>query len=260
MLRRLNYTGRKKIPQAQVGITLRGKEQRTFTVAWKDLKLPESGVVYVEAYSSGSPTVMRFPWGTVGKPFPPSDPVLADVTGDTVSFDLKVVDESESVGRLLGICRGIRPRGPDAAPDETAGRQSLLPVNPIDLGDEVWRVTFMHDRPWLDVNNRIPGIMDIVRSDARFFALVFPAVIRRVLIHVVIVDEILTAEDDATDWQSLWLRWGIYWHPDNADPPDGEEDVVGRLSWIDDVAESFCKRHTVAAKLLEAMQPEGASR
>lgn len=260
MRKRLNYTGRKKIPQRLVSVSLRKTEPRSFGVEWDNLKLPPSGAVYVEAYSSGSPTVMRFPWGTVGSPAPPAETSLTDVDGESVSFDLKVVDESESIGRLLGVCRNIRPRAPDEAVDEQSGRLSILPVNPVDLGDRVWRMSFAHDWPWLEVNNQIPGIMELVRHDQRFFALVFPEIVRRILVEIVLTRGISRPDDTESEWQSLWLRWGIHWHPDGISPEEDEDAVDAKVEWIERVVESFCRRHAVRDKFMQSLLLEASTK
>lgn len=253
MRRRLNYTDRKRIPQNLVSIA-RGKgDPATFAVDWKDLGLPASGSVYVEAYSSGSATVLRFPWGTVGTPRPPSAPKLTEIGGENVCFDLKVVDETQSVGRILGSCRKIRPRADGGT--EGSGRQSILPVNPIDLGEQVWRISFAHDWPWLEVNKRVPGIMEFVRTDIRFGALVFPHAIRQILTEIVLNVGVIRPEDTDAEWQASWLRWGMHWHPDrDAAPDDDDDDKSGKMDWIETVVESFCKRYQTASMFGSAMQ------
>lgn len=128
----------------------------------------------------------------------------------------------------------------------------LLPVNADDLGDEVWRLKFTDDRPWLEVNNRIDGIKEIARSDERFFALVYPHVIRRVLMQAVLLDGVRDPAEAEDDWRVSWLKWGIHWHPDKERPPTDDDSAV-ILQWIEDVAVNFCSRHEARQKFVDAL-------
>lgn len=245
MIRHFNYTGRKKIPAAAV--TIQVGPERKVRASWKspeELGVPASGSVYVEAFTSGSPFVERFAFGTVGTPETPSNAVLPEWMGDSVAYNFKVVDEVGEVGRLIAIAANVSHKGEG---DEEAGQQSILPVNPADLGNQVWRLTFSHGRPWLEVNNRIDGIMETARSDRRFFALVFPAVVREILTRILVVQEFTDPDADRDDWKVQWLRWGVHWHPDHEHPAEGERDEQedSWLAWIEEVCSAFCDRHDV---------------
>lgn len=253
MIKTYNYTGRKKLPRSAVRIRIDGD---TFSAEWNldEHPMPASAAVYVEAFTAGSADVLRFPYGTVGTPNPEaSDRKLGDVSGDSVGFHFKVVDESERVGRLLGVALNIKPLG-DA--EEESNQQSILPVNPVDLGDQMWRLTFIHQRPWLEVNNRIPDIMQIVREDRRFFSLVYPAVIREILFRILIVEEWNDPNGSDDDWRVQWLQWGIRWHPDKERPAEGDPGDVREelLIWIEQVVNAFCVKHRVRDKFI---MPDG---
>jgi hypothetical protein len=255
--RTFNFTGRKTIAHKDVRIDVR--PDRRFDASWQfDSSLfPPEAHVYLEAFTSGSRLVLRFPFGTVGLPQPPEDRDLSILSGEAVLFNLKVVDESTDAGRLLGIAEHLRGLGEGVTED--ASQQALLPVNPIDLDQQVWRLTFEHGRPWLEVNNRIDGIMDIARTDATFFALVYPAVVRAILVRVVVQEEFTDPDADLGDWKTQWLRWAVHWHPDNERPPEG--DVSDRTEvwegWIEAVVEQFCRNHSVS-ELFAARSAAGA--
>ena len=110
----------------------------------------------------------------------------------------------------------------------------------------------MDDRPWLEVNNRIDGIKEIARSDQKFFSLVYPHVIRRILLQGVLLEEITDPADAEDDWRVRWLKWGIHWHPDKESPP-GDGDRDGVLQWIESVAVNFCSQHDARQKFVDSL-------
>jgi hypothetical protein len=257
MIRRFNYTQRRRIPRRAIHlVTATFPRHQLQEVSWQLDKLgfPEDASVYLEATSSGTPAVLRIPWGTVDSGKPPDVDLrsLEELPGENVFFDFKVVDETEDTGRILGLARHIRPRGAGEDEDDT-GSSALLPVNPVDLGAEIWRVDFTSGRPFLEVNRAIPGIMDIVRSDMQFFSLVYPEVIRRILLQILIIEDV--QEPDASgDWKGQWLAWGCLWHPDATSPPEGEHDsaVEERLKWIEEVSVGFASQRQTKQLFEEA--------
>lgn len=252
MRRRFNYTGRKRIPQKLIAIQVaKNGDVHECNASWDftGLRLPPEAAVYLEARIGGSPQVTRYAWGTVNESKRPEDRIIPDFGTQSLSFDLKVVDEAEEIGRLVAISRGIRPRLADG---EGGGRMPLLPVNADDLGDEVWRLKFTDERPWLEVNNRIEGMKEIARSDERFFALVYPHVIRRILMEGVLLDGVTDPAEADDDWRVSWLKWAIHWHPENERPPESE-DRDGVVQWIEEVAVSFCQRHDAREKFIESL-------
>jgi hypothetical protein len=248
MIRRFNYTGRQRIAHKTVRINI--KEDRTFDVTWNlsEYNLPDSGVIYLEAYSSGSADVIRFMFGTVGKPDNASG-ILNDISKEAATFDFKVVDESQIAGKLLALAESIKPVSEE---DEESGQQSILPVNPVDLGARIWRLNFVHSRPWLEVNNQIPNIMTIIKEDRKFFALAYPSIIQQILTKILIINGFYDAESDPGDWQVQWLKWAIHWHPDNAPPKEGDlfECSDDWCNWIEQVVNSFCNKHNMRDKFI----------
>lgn len=259
MIRRFNYTDRKTIHQKSVRIRIR--DDQTFEASWdlSEYEISAGGLVYIEAVSSGSYQILRFPYGTVGTPDPAaSDRRLGPLAGRNLSFTFKVVDQSSRLGRLLGAAMSIRPLSKG---DEESGQQSLLPFNPADLGQQVWRLSFANNRPWLEANSRIPGIMDMVREDYRFFALVYPAVVRQVLERVLFVEEMDDVDGNAGDWRVQWLRWAVHWHPDNARPPKLEDNggPDPQFEWIEEVVNGFCDRRQTRDLLVGALGDGGGA-
>lgn len=252
MIRRFNYTRRRRIPPGRVRIRLRNPAtpEMSFDADLRlaDLALPRASRIFVEAYYKSS--YMRFPFGTIESIAPPADRRLADIErGTLVMFRVKVVSTDGTAGRILAEIDRLAVT-PEDAP---AGRYSLLPVAYKDLGQQVWRLEFGNDRPVLEVNNTIDGIADMVLRDGRFAGLVFPAVVEQILTHILIRDEHDDIED-AADWRSLWLRFAMNFHP--IDPSENSSDDA-REAWIQDAVCAWAT-HLRARDSLIAARTEAA--
>jgi hypothetical protein len=261
MIRRFNFTGRRKIPRDRISLTIEGEEAPAFNVQWnfEGLRIPEAGHVFVEAYAPGSVLVERYDFGTVGTPVPPVDRALNGLSPGDVRFNLKVVDEYRYAGRLLAVALALEPRRP--ATDDLTGTLSILPIQSIDLVDQVWRIRFddIEDgRPVLQVNSRIETIMEDARHNRTFFALVYPQVVRDILSKIIIDEEFDDPDGEDPDWQRRWIRWGIAWHPDRDRPPsrEADDDGVARRHWVEEVASAFCTKHRVRERYITPVNPE----
>jgi len=203
---RINSTGRKRLLREYVRIRLfeqGGGRAPSFEADVKlpaELKLPASAKVYVEAYVKSSS--MRFDFGTVGEIVPPLGRALTDIdAGAAVLFRVKVVDESAEIGRILASADGIRPES-DSDGDE---RKPLLPLRSKDLGEEVWRLDIDKDAGCeLVVNNRIPDLIELLKSDARAQAFIYPEVVRRIVSFIYSVQPEF---DESAEWVVGWKEW-----------------------------------------------------
>jgi len=82
----------------------------------------EDAMVFVEAYNSAS--YMRFAFGTIRERRDPEDTTLREITSRPLPrFRLKVVDQSERHGLLLGVADKLIPLRPQ---EELSNKQSLL--------------------------------------------------------------------------------------------------------------------------------------
>jgi hypothetical protein len=117
-------------------------------------------------------------------------------------------------------------------------------VNFRDLGDVPWRVEVDSGGPVLELNNRIDGIETLAISDPTFFALVYPAAVREIFTHLLVIEAFEPDDDDSDEWPSLWMRWAR--ELSEAPPPDDPDE---RRAWIDDVTAAFCARHAAVEHL-----------
>lgn len=247
MIRHFNYTNRQRIPQEQLQFVWKNGDDGFLRFnAVLDLSLPTplppDAVVVVEAYSG--PVIMRFPFGTVGAPQHPEDTALRDFPpGLKPSFRVKVVETAGASKKLLAWARDIAALTPD---DAEAGRRSILPVESVDLGPMVWDVRFENNSPVLQVNSCItqPRHITVMAKEADFLALVYPAAIHRILIHL-----LLGPSADDVNREHEWLRFGFVLArrpaPDREDFPDADEAFREEVDdWIKEVVRGFCQRQS----------------
>lgn len=260
MIKRLNFTGRRRIPLHHVNVEVAdapvaGQPRRfdaVINLAGLDL-LPHASVV-MEAMCAGNSVVSRFPFGTVAAIEPPPDRSLGGLTGEHVFFTLKVVDRSERFGRILGIAENIRPF--KAGGQTAVGRRGILPIERVDLGQQLWRLEFKANDVYLLVNSRIPGLAERFGSDPLTYAIVYPQVVREVLSRA-ILDEEPDIEGSSDRWFDTWARFGTGLHPLRLPPPPGDEEEDDAREWIETVVVEFCKSHAMRDRFAAALSNTG---
>lgn len=253
MIRRVNFTGRRKIARSRLHILLYGTQEGGLAfdagLDVETLQLPLEARIYVEAYRRTY--LRRFACGTVAQPRMPRGQVLDGLdAGAHVLFRVKIVDGK---GRIPAGADRISPRRPE---DEDAGKLCLLPVEFADLGSSIWRLDLDGEWPSLQLNNRIDNIREIARADEAFQALVYPEVVRQILTHIVIAEDHTDPDTDPDDWMSLWLRYAIGLMGRRALPPSGGEDqvVLDKGRWIDDAVEAFCASRRLVDRFVQSRQ------
>ena len=232
MRRRLNFTQRRRISQSDVNIRLIQDDTPPLRfeaeVSLDRYDLPPGASVFLEAYRRNS--YMRFPWGTVSDTRRTANSLaLTDIdSSDTVYFRIKVVGPENDDGLILAQADRIRVDTSDP---------SILPVSVTDLDEIVWRLSFDDDEPFLLVNSRIDGILDLARSDASFATLVYPEVLREVL--EMLCQESTQHDDDQRHWISNWTRFAKNLNPEPIPHSEGPE----RDQWVDATVNLFASRH-----------------
>ncbi len=240
MIRRLNYTDRKRIRHSSVSIALDNSTNPVSFNARFDLEsytLEPAARVFVEAYRGNS--FMRFDFGTVGKPVPPSNRQLSEIEGGNFSrFRVKVVDDDS--GRLLAATTTLSPDK-----NQHDELEPLLPLHLVELGNQVWKLHFDSEGVRLQLNRRIERIDEIAKNDPGFRALVFPAVVRDVLTYIIFVEKEEDAEEDEWSPWNKWLKFVSGFYPDTYPGPWREEsrtDEESHLEWIDGAVGAFCSK------------------
>ena len=257
MIKNFNYTDRKRITRKQARIEIEEGAEKNVAL---DLDLsahgfPDDARVFIDAFTSGSPIVHRLDWGTVASPSPPPDRSLKRFGDRNLFFDLRVVEPDGGAGRLLGLAERV-PAGGDRGQDPDRDHEALLPVNFVDLGEQLWKVSFAHDLPWLEINSEISTLSRSITTNPAFLSLVLPEVVRKILTQILIRDEVDDPDGDDGSWRSKWLKWGMQRHPHGEKP---QEDATGYDGWIDDVVEEFCREQDTKSLWSEAYAAQGDS-
>jgi hypothetical protein len=250
MIRKFNFTGRKKIKRSRVQIQVFDGDNdfRYFNLSFQldDLRLPPAAHIYIEAYHRSG--YQRFDFGTVESPRQPDDRTLYAIPSTvTPLFRIKVVDRSGSHGRILAALDKIRPEGTQNAP---AGSRSLLYVEYDDLGHRVWQLDLDSDWPVLRLHRDAEEIGMVAGSDPRFLSLVYPEVFRQILNRIIIVDQHTDADCD-DDWPSLWLTLACSLPGVKTPPPNRQ---VNQPAWITEAVEAFCANTDVLEKFNQSLR------
>ena len=255
-IRRINSTGRRRILRDDAQILLRtqsdGHLSFDASLDLIDYELPSDASVYIEAYRQT--TFMRFDYGTVALPRPPTgnDRRLTEFSSkDGLLFRIKVTSVGERPGLLLAEGDGIPSREEQDEPDK---RLPLLPAVPADLGQEIWKIDFAADGPHLLVNNQLDWVS--VASTPMFRSLVFPSVIRQVLTQILIIDKDSDVED-LQNWRARWLKFAMALGAGEPPSTTSEEDEDEALEWIDGAAERFCATHSWLTHYVGELAQEG---
>ena len=244
MLRKLNYTGRRRIEHTDVSVTLDplgpGRHSFSADLRLASYKLPKRARIFVEAYKNVNR--MRFDFGTIGAPsHPPAWQLeLTEFAGtNNMLFRVKVVDFDAELGKLLAEADQIRPR---LADDTGAEREPLLHVRKDDLGERLWRVEIQDGdselMPCVVINAKLEKASFTQSSEFR--ALVLPSVIEQVL-HALPLPGECEPETWAARWWSFLGRLG-------AGIPESNET---RAEWIDDAVDRFCRKNRLMKSYLE---------
>lgn len=238
MIRKYNYTGRKKLSE-KIKITehaINGKKTFDVLSDLKDLGLPDNAKIFIEPYFKSS--FVRFDFGTVARVQAPSDLNLNDLpTTDQLRYRIKIVDNEAQHGLILAF---VDIKG-ELTTDSSDGRQAILPVDFIDLGKRIWTLEFRTDRPVLCVNSSITNIREKVKSDDVFFSLVFPEVIKRIARELVEAEGFW--EDELNGWQSEWIKFFreelLQNHLPIPNDPESQDE------WSNDISEAFARKNNV---------------
>ena len=260
MIRKFNYTDRKRILRENVsfqwiesenGNPATFKAKLDFRDLVTDDNLRPDGQIWVEAYSGA--TVARYHFGTVDGPIEPDDTRLSGFPrGLKPHFRIKVVDPDDPRKRLLAFADKIAPVEKE---DIEAGRQSILPVEYVDLGQQIWNLR-MDDslEPVLQFNELItePVNIRVLAKNAEFTALVYPAVIREILSRL-----LLETDEPGMAVDHDWLKYGKSLasrpcpDPERYDDDRNEDFHRDVREWIEDVVKDFCRSRSTKDAYME---------
>lgn len=227
-MKRFNYTGRKRILQTDIHISLYHHEGEvphfSIVVDLAHYELPADALVVVEAYQSTR--WMRFSLGKVGLLNNDARLELTDFDDiDNLRFRVKVIDEES--GKLLSLANGVHPitDGEDVNENQT----SILPVRSTDLSGYgvCWKLEYNEDVSLL-IEKGLGGKEQVVRSEI-FKLLILPSAMREIL-NYLLQDDWDDELDDISDWKTKWL---IFVRQLGGSMPDKGSDI-DNAGWVDE--------------------------
>ncbi len=247
IIRSINFTGRQKIPRDRINITPKADGTFDANINLDGMKLAETSEVSLEAWDRFS--MMCFDLGTVGNIRTIQNQHLDDIQRkDRIHFSVKVTETGSEHGKILAHYDNIHTV-------EKENRDCILHVKIDDIGDQIWKVHFDEDGPILYLNNRlaIPNVRELVSKDPVFQSLVFPAIVKEILVRI-LINESDYDLDDHDDWRSKWLLF-ICKIIHQEEPPEpikengylqNEDELV---AWItDDAIPEYCRFFSWKAK------------
>jgi len=240
MIRRYNYTGRRKLLSKKIRIAesiQNGNKSFELKGDLKEMGFPDDAKIYVEPYFKSS--FIRYDFGSIARFQHPDNTNVSELpTTDLLHYRIKIVDTTNKLGLILGFA-DIQG---ELANNETGGRQAILPVDFVDLGKRIWTLDFRITGPVLEINSLIDNIREKVKSDDIFFSLVYPEIIKRVALEVTRTDGFY--EDDLTGWQAEWMRFFTnVLLQTQVLSSDASDDVVD--DWCNDIADAFARKYHV---------------
>ncbi len=266
MLKRINYTDRRRIPRSSIAVRIDSTDPASFTI---DLPAdvitnPASEVAYVDITSAGSSEVLRHTLAWTGSGLARGSYSLGRIPWKKAIFDVKVVDTAgDDPGRIVRRASRIKAVGAGGDPNEGATHQLLNTIREP-LGEQVWALRF-GESVTLVLNDALAMTDEQFLDNQAFASLVFPEICRRALDWATFIEGVtpgdLTAED--TNAAALWLRFAAEIAPDTPCPmtPYNGWTAQNRVDldeWIDTVVECLCRRHQLCSALATAL-PESFS-
>ena len=246
MQQSINFTKRKRIYKKDFifSTSENSDKEVEFSAELADFDasdLPKDAQVYIEAYANF--TSQTFPCGTISALKLPSNESLKELDKTSSPlFRVKVVDERTKIGLILASGEKFSAR------DDIDEDVATLPLVALPLGALPWKVNFEPTTFELVLNNKIPGVIDLLKKDEMWQALVYPIALKEILLHLIINEE-----EDRDENTEQWMNFAesLVEKPDNMALDDN-------LSWIDEVIECFRKRHDVTGLLVKKMEGESS--
>lgn len=249
MIRRLNFTGRKRVSKAHVTVNLHEEGKSRFLVAvgldLSEYQLPAPSRVFVEAYRQTR--WQRFDFGTVGAPLfaEGARPLLKGFgSAQGVRFRLRVVEPATAL--LLALCDDVRPV---REPGKKGGR-SLLPVDWGELRHHTHKLEIDDETgPLLLVSRVLVPDRDAFVGSREFVSLALPEILRRILERAVLA----AGDEDSEGWAVDWLRLAGRWN--GSAPPSGHAEADSLTDdeedWIDAAIEGFSRERDIPKRFAE---------
>lgn len=239
---RSNPTGLKELDRKRACISVsEGFGRRSFTLDRLDVSgtgLSDSLRVVVIAKAGN--TNSRHVLGSISAPL--ADPVPIDDLDRSQPLRFRVLLHEDDSPRLAASIENLRPR-------DDSQSESLLPMEPADLGERLWKLVINDEGPVLQFNASVFPSAPGAENYLPFGTLVLPEALRQVMAHIAGDPECLEDPDDP------WSAWGRWLKEIGAEAPPGEAEADDELKddWCNRVVDRFCSRFRFASRLQEEL-------
>lgn len=233
---RSNPTNLRELDRSCVGFSISEiAGRRAFTLERLDVAgsgLAETLRVVVVARAGN--TNIRYEMGTVSAPVRESRSI--DDLDRAQPLRFRVLMHPEDSPMLAASIENLRPR-------DDSQSESLLPMEPAELGERLWKLVINEDGPVLQFNSMVFPSAAGAENYLPFNTLVLSETLRQVMQHVAEDPGCLEDEDDP------WCAWGGWLDSIGAERPPAEDDDELKKVWCDQVIDRFCERFRFASSL-----------
>lgn len=249
-LHSLNYTGRKKISEREIDLTIRESEGelKVSGIIRLNKSLASAGTVVLEAHRKYERE--RVVVGTATEQTDVSVGFRAFAPPQSVLIDIRVVDFADSdKGRLLASANSVRPK---LADEDAGGRQGILPFRPAPLGQVLWMLEEAGEQPEVLINDQIEFWRGFARSP-KFQQLAMPEITRGICRWLWPRLERAEAGEDpiAAQWAQVFSSYGID-HSEHA--AEADDEFEARDAWIDLVVSAVAERQRFLDRYLQEQE------
>ena len=233
---RSNPTGLKEIEKRRIDILVSEIEgRRHFNL----LKLDLSGMGLADDHrvvcvARAGKSSQRFEMGTVASCR--KDNLLLDDLDRSELLRFRILIHADGSPQLSASAENLRPM-------DDSQSESLLPMEPADLGQLLWRLEFNEEGPVLKFNAVVFPSAAGVENYPPFGALVLPEAVRQVMEKLADEPNVLNDESDPLS------SWGMWLDALGMDRPKVDADDGEKREWCQSVVDAFCTRHSFAARL-----------
>lgn len=239
---RSNPTNLKEIDRNRVNISVSEMNgQRSFILDRCDLEglgLPEN--LKLICMAGAGPTSLRFELGTISSWSRESQSLNG--LDRSASLRFRIMMHEEGSPRLVASVENLHPM-------DDSQSESLLPMEPAELGERLWRLELREDGPVLQFNVSVFPNAAGVENYFPFNAFVLPEALHQ------IIEEISRDPEKLNDDNDGWRAWGGWLDAIGADRPPTTEDDDSRKVWCKDTLQIFCDRHRFASGLRTFLTP-----
>jgi len=233
---RTNPTGLTEVDRKRVSISISEVAgRRSFILEKLDLgntRLATTLCVVVAARAGN--TSVRYDMGTCATLS--RDPKSIDGLDRSKPLRFRILLHEKGNPKLVASIENLRPR-------DDAQSESLLPMEPADLGERLWNLVIHDDGPVLQFNSTVFPSAAGAENYLPFGALVLPEALRQVMERIAEEPACLDDEDDP------WSAWAGWLGSIGAERPPTEDDEEARTVWCAEVIDRFCQRFSFASRL-----------